>query len=121
VHDIARLWHTAAEQARRENSARADRVLAHDDLRARLAAPPISLREPDRWTGWIPPKTLPEGMCCDACGRTRSCGYSQNHRALVNDSPRRRALVEIAAEALRREQGQDPLVGDETPEEDPWA
>lgn len=85
-------------------SARRDRVLAHPDLVKRLTEPPLNITDPYRWTGWIPPRALPEEACGAACGTEhRACPYTQ-HRSMLNDSPFRRQLVEIAAEALRREQ-----------------
>lgn len=61
------------------------RVLAHDDLAARLTRPPLSYTKPGQWNGYVPP-------ALDACGRR-------------NNSPRRAALVEIAAEAWHRDEG----------------
>ena len=109
MHDIARLWRTAAEQTRRENAERAARVLAYPDLADRLAEPPASIRDPYRWNGWIPPRTEPEGMCEDSCGRTARCARHSEHRTRINRSAIRDQLVEIAAEAMRREQGQLPV------------
>lgn len=80
---------------------RRDRVLAHEDLVARMKKPPLSMKEPERWSGWIPPRTDPEAVC-GACERGQRCTNTQ-HRARINDSPWRKALVEISAEALRRE------------------
>ncbi len=79
------------------------RVLAHPDLVKRLTEPPLRLTDPARWTGRIPPRLLPDEACGRACGRDhRPC--TNQHRARFNTSPYRRALVEIAAEAYRREQ-----------------
>lgn len=78
------------------------RVLSHPDLVKRLTEPPLRMTDPNRWTGWIPPRTLPADICGRACGRDhRPC--SNQHAARFNTSPYRRALVEIAAEAYRRE------------------
>lgn len=82
---------------------RRDRVFRHPDLLKRLTEPPLRFTDPYRWTGWIPPRTCPEQACGSECGtRQRAC--SATHNARYNDSPFRRALVEIAAEAYRREQ-----------------
>ena len=57
-------------------------VLKHADLAARLTQPPLSYGRPDQWTGYIPPAMW--------------AGWP-------NDSRRRAVLVEVAAEAWRRE------------------
>lgn len=81
--------------------ARRDRVLAYPDLAQRLTQPPIGLEDPTQWTGWIPPQTIPEGVCGHECGRYHRC--DRIHAGRRNDSLRRAALVEIAAEAWRRD------------------
>jgi hypothetical protein len=91
-----------AANARADDAARRTRVLAHPDLAAKLLKPPIGYRErPDQWTGYVPPKLLAEDICGPDCGR--NCGQGAQHLARVNTSPRRKALVDIAAEAMRRE------------------
>lgn len=95
---FSRMWRDALAQSKQESRARRARVLAHDDLTKRLAQ---LMSDPKQWSGWIPPRTLPEDTCTH-CARGRRCHGA--HRARVNDSPRRAALVEIATEALRREQ-----------------
>lgn len=72
-----------AEAQRHECAARRGRVLAYADLRQRLTEPPINHLRPEDWNGYIPPAQTGDGE--------------------MNTSPRRRALVEISAEALRRE------------------
>lgn len=58
-------------------------VLSHPDLAARLCEPPLGYTKPAQWSGFIPPEE-----------------FNGEH----NRSPRRDALIDIAAEALRREQ-----------------
>lgn len=87
---VMHLWRQAVAESKRECQDRRARVLAHPDLAKRLTEPPLSLSEPARWNGYIPPRTLPE----DEFGRAR-----------VNNSPVRRQLVAIASEALARESG----------------
>jgi len=100
---MAREWGDAQAQSVEESRARAARVLAYPDLVKRLAEQPAALRDPHKWNGWIPPRTVPEVECGDRCGvHQRPC--TNRHFAPANDSPIRKQLVEIAAEALRREQ-----------------
>jgi hypothetical protein len=98
-HDIPQQRRRVIEQARAENAARRDRVLAHPDLAARLVDA-LGITDPVRWSGWIPPKTLPEDVCNEC--RAGACG-SRAHLARTNRTYQRRQLVDIAAEALRRE------------------
>lgn len=72
-------------RAKAENAERRRRVLAHADLAARLTLPPYRLRSPEMWTGFVPPRIW---------------------QGQMNPSPIRRQLIEIAAEAYRREAGQ---------------
>lgn len=81
--------------------ARRDRVLAYPDLALRLTQPPVGFAAPEDWTGWIPPQLLPEGVCGQECGRYHRCDGI--HAGRRNDSYRRAALVDIAAEAWRRD------------------
>jgi hypothetical protein len=92
-------WRQECAAVRLENARRRDRVLAHPDLVARLVEV-LGLTDPARWSGWIPPKTLPEQECVEC--RAGSCG-SAGHRAAANRAYHRRQLVEIAGEAYRRE------------------
>lgn len=98
---IDHAWNRAWVRSHDESQARRDRVLVHPDLRKRLTEPPLSMSDPERWSGWIPPRAMPEETC-GGCGSGGRCTTSQ-HRARINDSAWRAALVEIAAEALRRE------------------
>lgn len=104
--EMNRQWRTAMANSRAESAARRARVLAHEDLAKRLTEPPLRLSNPQRWSGWIPPRTLAEDTCAE-CARDRRACRGRPHLARVNDSPYRRALVEIAAEALRRETAAD--------------
>ncbi len=58
-------------------------VLAHPDLAERLTQQPIGYVRPDQWNGFVPPETFPDKV--------------------LNDSPRRAALVAIVDEALARD------------------
>lgn len=82
------LWRQTVASSKRECQERRARVLAHPDLAARLKEPPLSLSDPARWNGYIPPRTLPD---------------KANGSARANDSAVRRQLVDIASEALARE------------------
>lgn len=88
--DWRAVWEPMRAQARAAAQARRARVLAHPDLADRLTEQPLSYTRPDQWNGYVPPDTdaIPTGG-----------GYVRN------DSPRRAVLVDICAEALRREQG----------------
>lgn len=88
-----------------ESAERRARVLRYPDLATRLTQPPLLFRRPEDWTGWVPPAAL-EVEACPAC-RDDPGKWGCNrpgHTRRLNDSARRAALVEIAAEALRREE-----------------
>jgi hypothetical protein len=99
------LAHYAGAKAapKTDSQARRARVLAHPDLAERLTEPPLGLRDPVQWSGWIPPRTMPE-QACAACRSARSDPRRcrDPHRAPLNQSPIRRQLVSIASEALAR-------------------
>lgn len=78
--DLKRMWSGSGERGKAEMARCKALVLAHEDLAARLAQPPINIR-PDAWTGFIPMEQGGNGL---------------------NRSPVRRALAEILAEAERR-------------------
>ncbi|GAA4849576.1 hypothetical protein GCM10023403_10370 [Pseudonocardia benzenivorans] len=101
--DFHTLWAQQAARAHDANQARRERVLAHEDLAKALTQPPLALDDPRKWTGWIPPRTDPEQTCSPWCGKHHDPCSNTQHRARINDSPIRAQLVEIAAEALRRE------------------
>lgn len=96
------VWTAKAAESRDASTTRRDRVLAHPDLVARMKKAPLLMAEPEKWTGWIPPRTDPEDTCGGCSASYGQCTTTQ-HRARMNDSPIRRELVEISAEALRRE------------------
>lgn len=87
--DWRAVWEPMRAQAHTAAQQRRGRVLAHADLADALTTAPIGYARPDQWNGYVPPETdaIPMGG-----------GYVRN------TSPRRAALVEICAEALRREQ-----------------
>lgn len=106
VRPVMRRWREAKAESKKESKARRARVLAHKDLTDRLSAPPLRLSNPQRWTGWIPPRLLAEESCAHCGpGGHRRC-RDQPHRARINNSPIRQQLVEIATEAMSRESGQ---------------
>jgi len=105
----ARRAFEAVEQARAANQARRERVLRHPDLARRLTEPPLGYSRPEQWNGYVPPAEIqdevPEGLHSSALDG----GFPNQHGkrsggTRPNMSPRRAALVDICAEALRREQ-----------------
>ncbi|GLZ10266.1 hypothetical protein Acsp04_05010 [Actinomadura sp. NBRC 104425] len=86
-------WESARVKAHEHAAQRRRRVLAYADLADRLTAPPLCYARPEQWNGYVPPSTW---------GAVQS--GDKSFRELPNDSPRRAALVELCAEALRREQ-----------------
>lgn len=106
VRAVIRQYREARAASKSESQARRDRVLAHPDLAKRLTQPPLSLSQPTKWSGWIPPRLLAEDACthCNSSGGDRRC-RDWPHRARFNDSATRRQLVDIASEAMARESG----------------
>lgn len=80
---IIQAWVEAAAGSKTRSQARRALVLKHEDLRQQLCARPLEFRRAEEWNGWIPPELTAEGA--------------------RNTSYRRAALVEIVAEAERRE------------------
>lgn len=101
AEQILTWYRRAVAEKRDEHAARRARVLRYPDLAARLTEPPLRFPRPTQWSGYIPPRVLAE----DTCPRCPAGCVNREHTAKVNASPERRALVEIASEALRREQG----------------
>lgn len=97
-----------------ESAARRERVLRYPDLAKRLTEPPLGYKRPQDWSGWVPPATG-EVEACPACqSDPGKWGCKRpGHHARANNSRRRAALVEIAAEALARE---DAAAGAAAPE-----
>jgi hypothetical protein len=62
-----------------------ERVLRYPDLASKLTEPPLNYERLDQWNGWLPPAFI-----------------SGHDGEIPNDSPRQAALVDLAAEALRR-------------------
>src|SRR5258708_27557204 len=96
--------------AERECAERRARVLKHPDLAKRLTEPPISYAKATQWNGWIPPRAIDfeatREVLRDSTGYPNKAGrVALGERQ--NDSPRRTALVELAAEAWRREQDEN--------------
>lgn len=72
----------AAFAAGQDAKGRAAALLRHPDLAERLTKSPLSYTDPGQWNGFIPPRMW---------------------AGELNDSPSRRAVVEMCAEAYRRE------------------
>jgi hypothetical protein len=89
--DWRALWEPLRAQAKVEASRRRTRVLAHADLAARLCEPPLGYARPEQWSGYVPPKLMPDNR------------VKGPPRMVLNDSPRRLALVELCSAALARE------------------
>jgi hypothetical protein len=115
LHQIAASVITASSEC----AERRARVLKHPDLAKRLTEPPLGYSDPAHWNGWVPPRltdpgSTGESLLMPRLDRGGGISYRFNqlgHRTTgeqVNDSPRRAALVDIAAEALRREQDDAP-------------
>lgn len=77
-----------AEEVRQECIQRRTLVLSRPDLARRLTQPPLNYTQPEQWNGYLPP---------------------EHYNGMVNDSPRRAALVDIiaAAEAAERTRDDD--------------
>lgn len=63
-----------------------DRVLRHPDIAARLCERPLGYSRPEVWNGYVPPET-----------------WQGRH----NDSPQRKALLEIITAAVEAEKEAD--------------
>jgi len=121
IGDIAR----AVVASGAEVTDRRARVLKHSDLARRLQTE-AGFKRPRQWTGYIPPRLSPiDCDCWPACTShgnhggelLRSAWIARNGELVfrynqvgtysagtrVNDSPMRAALIDIAAEAYRRE------------------
>lgn len=92
AEQIARIQARAVSEV----AERRARVLRHPDLAARLTRRPLEFTSPEKWNGFVPPKTVPT-----------LDGWKPN------DSAARAALVEICAEALRRDAEEGLLTGGE--------
>lgn len=99
----------ATARGRARNRARRDCVLRHPDLARRLTEFPLGFKFPEQWDGFVPPPECqdeaPEGMHSAGGlpnGRGRRTGGTK-----PNDSERRAVLVDICAEAWRREHQQE--------------
>jgi hypothetical protein len=90
-----------------ECAERRARVLKHPDLAKRLTELPIGYAKASQWNGWVPPQVIDLEATREVLRDGK--GFRNPHGRLAlgerqNDSPRRAALVDIAAEAWRREQ-----------------
>lgn len=75
-----------AEEVRQECIQRRTLVLSRPDLARRLTQPPLGYAQPEQWNGYLPP---------------------EHYNGVVNDSPRRAALVDIIAAAQAAERIRD--------------
>jgi hypothetical protein len=84
-----RAWRIAARTARQQSIEQVKMVMRYRDLAERLCQPPIGYAKPEQWNGYVPP----------AYDAERIDGVTP-----LNDSPRRTALLEEAAERADAEQ-----------------
>ncbi|GAA0637547.1 hypothetical protein GCM10009535_12440 [Streptomyces thermocarboxydovorans] len=82
--DLGRFIKHHMAEAQRAAAYRRSLVLRYPDLAAKLTQPPIGHTSPQMWNGYIPPAT--------------DC------RGAINTAPCRPALLELVAEAERRQQ-----------------
>lgn len=97
-HNHAAQLREDVARTRAENAERRARVMRYPDLVARLAR----VKDPDTWSGYIPPRTDPEAACPTCTADGVPCTH-RGHTSRANRSYVRRELVAIAAEALRRD------------------
>ncbi len=107
----------AARDGHRRNAHRRAAVLKHEDLRKRLEGPPLSFRRANQWNGYVPPAIVNPGesevlrqVLRVQDGSVRFWLNPAHKRAqseVPNTSPQRAALVDISAEAWRRERADD--------------
>ena len=103
----------AARDGHRRNQRRRAAVLEHDDLRRCLEQPPLSFRRASQWNGYVPPAIVnpgePEVLRQVRRMQDNTVRYWLNPKSkrtrgeIPNDSPQRAALMDISAEAWRRE------------------
>jgi len=92
-------------QAHEANQARRERVLRYADLVTRLENV-LAISDAARWNGWVPPAMVTGSARLAAPGpdRVRRTGFLNEEPYYVpNTSPVRVALVDICAEAYRRD------------------
>lgn len=90
----------ALSWGRREAQSLRRRVLAHPDIAQRLVTE-LGYQRPEQWFGYVPPRIgWYEGGTVWANGsNTEKVGVGN-----LNDSPRRRILLDILAAVMEREQ-----------------
>lgn len=106
----APAWAKAIGKSSEVCAERRARLLRYPDLTKRLVTE-LGYTKPEQWNGYIPPRPdayAEREILHDTSGyvnpdRVRTPGQQ------VNDSPRRAALVDIAAEAMRRESASDEV------------
>lgn len=82
-NEIMAMWEASKRESAERNRRQRDLVLKHPDLADRLVGKLVGYSKPENWNGWIPP--------------------SRDSNGALNNSPRRRVLVDIVTEAERRE------------------
>lgn len=81
-----------AEAAIEANEQRRAMVLRYRDVAAKLTGPPLRLKSPDQWTGFVPGPWMPEG---------------NGGSARPNPSPIRAQLMAVLTEAAERADADD--------------
>ncbi len=110
----------AEAKSRAATAARRERVLGFPDLAARLTEKPLNYPQPGMWSGYVPPHedayAIPEPLHANGHPNARN---KMTEPSGVNDTKRRAALVDICAEAMRRETAGEIPRG-RTAEDDEW-
>jgi hypothetical protein len=96
-------------------------VLGFPDLAARLTEKPLSYTQAGMWNGYVPPHddqyAIPEPL--HSPSGHPNARHKSTEPAGINDTAYRTALVDICAEAMRRETAGEIPRG-RTAEDDEW-
>ena len=107
VHGIAKDLIEVDRTCRERRSA----ILKYPRLAAALTRPPLNYHKPSQWNGWIPPvltgRWSGEDILRSPSGRGNQLG-NRGRGEMVNDSPRRDALIILVREAWELEHWQAP-------------
>lgn len=95
------------------NQERRERVLRHPDLATQLRDV-LGITDASRWNGYVPPAHVPGSVRVTRTGpdRARRSASEDERYFVANTSPVRRRVVEICAEAFRREQAEQKGAAD---------
>ncbi|GAB3459492.1 hypothetical protein [Actinophytocola sediminis] len=98
----------ALNAAHTANQERRERVLRHPDLATQLRDV-LGVADASRWNGYVPPAQVPGSVrfARTVPERVRRSASEEERYFVANTSPVRRRLVEICAEAFRRERAVD--------------